>query len=156
MRVNVDSSLEGDQRTVRVRILASSWGLVADLTARLRTDVIGDARAEALIQIRPGRLALDVSPCGTVLAESDIDALALGFEMMASEMPVAGGPQVLVIEVLKLWYPPTDYQPEAAMIAMSNWIAAHLELDAPEFDIGFDRAGNRYVVSPRTGGAPSL
>ncbi|WP_406026199.1 hypothetical protein OH802_06450 [Nocardioides sp. NBC_00850] len=151
MRVDIDSSLEGDWRTVRVRILASSWGLVADLTARLRTDVIGDGRAEATVQIRQWRLALDVSGCETVLVPSDIDALVRGFELMAAAVPVAGGPQILVIEVQKLWYPLTDYQPEAAMIAMAHWIAAHLDLDDPEFDIEFDRADNRYLVIPQNG-----
>lgn len=152
MRVDIESFQEGDARTVRVRILAGSWGLATDLTARLRTDVIGDGRAEATIQIRPWRVALDVSGCETALVPSDIDALVRGIELVAAAMPVAVGPQILVIEVQKLWYPLTDYQPDAAMIAMAYWIAAHLDLDEPEFDIELDRAGNRYIVTPRNGG----
>lgn len=154
MRVDIESSLDGDWRSVRVRILAGGWGLATDLTARLRTDVIGGGRAEATVQIRPWRVALDVSGCETALVPSDIDALVRGIELMAAAMPVAGVPQILVIEVQKLWYPLTDYQPEAAMIAMAHWVAAQLDLDDPEFDVEFDRAGNRYLVIPQNGAPP--
>ena len=138
------SERDGEAQTTHIRVLLTSWGLAADLTAHLKVVEIRDGLPGHLIPVGK-QLALDVS--GAALAYADVDALTVGLQLMAPQMPVAAGPQAIVVFIERLSMTLTDYQPEAATIAMAHWLADRLQLDHLNFDVRFDNATNRYVLT---------
>jgi hypothetical protein len=144
----VDSHVEDESRTTRVRILQAYWGMAVTLTARATTgpeDGIradGD-RADGVVTIAPG-LFLDVG--GVALGEPEVRALTRGLHLMSRAFPVGTGSHTVRIQHLS--WPVGDYQPDVTTIAMAHWAAEHLQVDAPRFEVVYDRATDRYWVSP--------
>jgi hypothetical protein len=128
-------------RTFPLRILKWSWGIAIDL--RARAVLAAQPRAGAL---RVGdRLQLDVSQ--VQLPDQDIEQLIRGLRIMAEKIMAAQPHGYVVVEVDKVKYTPTDYQPEGVAAAMIGWAAEEFELTPPDMDVYFDKTKNRYVFS---------
>jgi hypothetical protein len=144
---SVESHVEGEWRTTRVRILQTYWGMAVTLTAQATTgpdDGAPTGPPDGLVGITPG-LSLDVG--GTALREPEVRALVRGLHLMSRAFP-AGGTEATTVRVRHLSWPVGDYQPDVTAIAMAHWAAGHLQVAAPHFEVVYDRATDRYWVSP--------
>lgn len=56
-------------------------------------------------------------------------------------------PANVTVEIVKLEYNPTDYQPEGVALAAIGWACEEFLLPDPAIDIRFDRQENRYDFS---------
>ena len=131
----------GMARRFELRILLWSWGLHIDLIARA---VVGDNRDAVRIGSRSA-----VRPVAPI-DQSDLDWLLRGFSRVAHQIDqaIAAGSE-MVIEVLGLDYPLTDYQDDAIALTAAVWAAEEFGFDAPEVDVQFDQGRNRYVIDYR-------
>jgi hypothetical protein len=128
-------------RTFPLRILKASWGIAIDLQARA---VLAESPPHDLPSVSP-RVWLDVS--GVRLPDTDIKQLVRGLTVMAPAIENKNQDAYVIIEVGRVSYTPTDYQPEGMAAAMIGWVAEEFGLDSPVIDIHFDKNANRYVFS---------
>ena len=138
----VDSHVEGEWQTTRVRVLQSSWGMAVDLVARATTEVL-DLDGDGLVRVA-SNLMLDVR--AVRVDDAEVRALVDGLRLMVPAVPT--GTDATTVQVRDLRRTRPDYQPEVTTIAMSHWLAAHLDVEPPAFDVVYDRATDRYWVSP--------
>jgi hypothetical protein len=127
--------------TFPLRILKSSWGIAIDLRAR----AVLAAKPKAGAMRVAERVQLDVSK--VQLPDEDNEQLIRGLKIMAAKIMAAQPHGYVVIEVDKVEYTPTDYQPEGLAAAMIGWAAEEFNLTQPDMDVYFDKAKNRYVFS---------
>jgi hypothetical protein len=128
-------------RTFSLRILKASWGIAIDLQARA---VLAEDPPHDLLSVSP-RVWLDVS--GVQLPDADIKQLVRGLTVMAPAIENKNQDAYVIIEVGRVSYTPTDYQPEGMAAAMIGWVAEEFGLDSPVIDVYFDKNANRYVFS---------
>jgi hypothetical protein len=128
-------------RTFPLRILKASWGIAIDLQARA---VLAEDPPHDLLRVSP-RVWLDVS--GVQLPDADIEQLVRGLTVMAPAIEKKNQDEYVIIQVGRVSYTPTDYQPEGMAAAMIGWVAEEFGLDSPVRDIYFDKNANRYVIS---------
>jgi hypothetical protein len=134
------------------RVIKWSWGIAIDILARA---------------LPGGPILPEDIPVGTrtwirilpPLSQEARDSLVAGLGRVSPliEQAVPEGP--IVIEIERVDYVPTDYQPEGVEAAIIGWATEEFTLPDPSVDITFDRASNRYIFeyhptgpgqSPRT------
>ncbi|MGW0531455.1 hypothetical protein [Streptomyces sp. NPDC003032] len=129
-------------RTVTYRKFMGPWGLLVNLTAC----VSHGERPDPADQAVSDRLYLRV--LDRFADDEDVKFLMLGLRLMAQPVLAACDEDTIGIHVQELDYLPTDYQPEAAALAMMTWIGAEFGVEIPQIDIEFDRATGYSVSWP--------
>ena len=125
-------------RTFPLRIIRYSWGIAIDITARWSS--VTDGTSD-LIQVSP-HLWLDIRT--TELPAEDVTYLLSGLQRVGDDALSHAPAKDVVIEIGKVVYRPTDYQPEGMSAAIIGWAAEEFGFDPPEIQITFDRRANRY------------
>lgn len=128
-------------RNFPLRILKSSWGIAIDLQARA---VLVKNPPHGLLSASP-RVWLDVRSIH--LSDVDTNQLVRGLMMIAPAIEDTARSEYVIIEVGRVRYTPTDYQPEGMAAAIIGWASEEFGLGSPAIDVYFDKKANRYVFS---------
>jgi hypothetical protein len=132
-----------------LRILQWSWGLHIDLRAQASIEV---EQPTDCVKVAPRTWiqmqAPTVGDDGRTRGVSEIDKpqIIAGLAMRAAEIEALRPDGQIVVRVIDLEYPLTDYQPEGVVLAMLGWIGEEFGLDDPPVTVTFDQAANQYVV----------
>ncbi|MBW5424316.1 hypothetical protein GKQ77_22560 [Streptomyces sp. BG9H] len=129
-------------RTVTYRKFMGPWGMLVNLTAYVDHSDQPDA-ADHVVFDRLHLRVLDKFADG-----EDVRFLMLGLRLMAEPVLAASDSGTISIHVQELDYLPTDYQPEAAGLAMMAWVGAEFGVEVPQVDIEFTRATGYSVRWP--------
>jgi len=124
-------------RTFALKILKASWGIAIDLSAR----AICSASTEGAVQVVSRTWLRILTP----LPEADAHFLLLGLKRVAPSIEAACPEDPIIIEVQRIDYAPTDYQPEAMAAAMIGRALEEIDFEVPPIDVSFDHERNRYV-----------
>ncbi|MFI7273153.1 hypothetical protein [Streptomyces sp. NPDC049879] len=130
----------------RFRHISGPWGLRVDLTATSSEAAAADGGA-AGEAVAPG-VRLDVrDPDATA---EDREQLAHGLRYAAPHIREAVGGRAVTVTVERIAYPLTDYQPEAAALALTGWAAGHFGFPPLPATVTFRGPSEGYAV--RLGG----
>lgn len=125
----------------RYRYIAAAWGLSVDLTATSRrTEPAAGHQAVRVSQ----SIFLEILDSRST--EEDREQLARGLAYAAPKIEEAAGHQPLTVTVERLDYPLTDYQPEAAAVAIVQWSASEFGFDPLPLTVEFSKAAGKYVI----------
>jgi hypothetical protein len=121
----------------KYRHISGPWGLRADLTATSRsTEAPGPGVPVS------NDLSLDIRDPN--VTEEDREQLVRGLRHAAPAIRAAAGTNHVTVTVERFEYPLTDYQPEAAALAIVGWAAEHFGFPPLPTEIRYDRTSNRY------------
>lgn len=124
----------------KFRHISGPWGLLVTLTVTSRTtDEPGPG-----IQITD-KVSLDIRDPNTT--DDDRRELARGLRYVAPAISTATGEGHVAVTVERCDYRLTDYQPEAAAVAIAGWAAEHFGFPALPTEIRYDRQANRYDIT---------
>ncbi|WP_459802928.1 hypothetical protein [Herbidospora sp. RD11066] len=126
-------------RTAVYRFITTSWGVFVQLTARAlpQADYVGDT-----IKITDRvSLALRSYTHYAEIAEQITPAVRSAATKIEESLDGDG----IVIEVRKITYTETDYQPEGVRAAMDLWLSEEFGIDLPEMTVHFDKSQKQYV-----------
>jgi len=126
-------------RTFAFRLLKSTWGIAIDLQgqAQFRRE------APSALILAGERTWLDASRIK--LADPDITQLASGLSHASPMIERQHASGHVVVQVRRVEYTPTDYQPEGMAAATFGWAAEEFDLELPQVEVDFDKEANRYV-----------
>ncbi|MFR9726719.1 hypothetical protein ACL02R_25660 [Streptomyces sp. MS19] len=133
----------------RFRHISGPWGLRVDLTATSSEAAAAADGGDAGEAVAPG-VRLDVrDPDATA---EDREQLAHGLRYAAPRIRETVGEQdvTVTVTVERLDYPLTDYQPEAAALAITGWAAEHFGFPPLPATVTFQGSSEGYAV--RLGG----
>jgi len=127
--------MSGDH-SFELRILKASWGIAIDLVARVT--VMGTPPAGGLPAASRTWLVVTAK-----LPAVDITHLLSGLRSVAPSIERVEQTGQIVVEVVKVDYVPTDYQPEAMAAAIIGWAGEVFGLDEA-VDVSYDPVARKY------------
>ncbi|TDC24648.1 hypothetical protein E1265_09130 [Streptomyces sp. 8K308] len=123
----------------KYRHISGPWGLLVTLTGTSRTsDEPGPG-----VQMTD-RIFLDIRDPNTT--DDDRRKLARGLRYVAPAIGTVTGEGHVAVTVERCDYRLTDYQPEAAAVAIAGWAAEHFGFPTLPTEI-HDRQTNRYDIA---------
>ena len=121
----------------------TTWGIAIDLFAEYGPGRTADGNVH---QITPG-IWLGISPA-VRLSETESAFLKRGLwivgEAINSKNPFG---EAVRVDVTRVDYEPTDYQPEALADAIAGWAAKAFGFPKPDFSAKFDKGEGRYTFA---------
>ncbi|WP_437735372.1 hypothetical protein [Sorangium sp. So ce1335] len=137
------------ESTFSYRVIKSSWGIRIDLTA----DVARlEGVADSAIEIAPGLWFVNED---AHLDRDEEEFLKRGVQLVAADILSSSAfTAPSLVRVTRVWFVPTDYQPEGLTCAMAAWAAERFGFSIPKIDVRFSRQENRCIFNFERPGEP--
>jgi hypothetical protein len=130
------------------RKILGPWALYVELTAT------ATAASDVSAVASPGARRITDHLWLTVLdktaLEEDVHHLEFGLRQVADAIAALQPEQSVIVQVERLTYPLTDYQPEAAAAAIAGWAAQEFGFTPPDIAVTFDRTHGYTLTWPST------
>lgn len=127
--------------TYLFRFIKSSWGIYVELTAALVAQINYSLPTIKINeQLHLGLTSLNIN-LDAYEKQQLILALCNLSAVIAIKSETAEG---MVVDVQRLRFVLTDYQPEGLYFALIGWVLQQFELSMPKIEAVFDQETNRY------------
>lgn len=124
----------------------ATWGIVVNIVAEYRP--LPSAVANASRITEQVWLSIDIQP---PLAPKEAFFLRVGLRMVADAIAATKpGSGPILVQVLRVDYNPTDYQPEGLACAIAGWASQVFGFPRPGIEVDFNKQKRRYVFSFET------
>lgn len=124
-----------------LKIIKSTWGISIRLTARhTGSDLVS---SQYLVT---DRIGFNINSIGIKLSEEDVLMLIAGLRWISKyiENEIDGGKSI-VIELVKVEFVDTDFQPEGFYYGIAKWASNHFHFTLPDYTVVFNEKENKYM-----------